>query len=178
MNFTLKNGKTILIREAKHGDAKKAIEYMKQISIESANLLREPEEVTLTLDFEEDFLKRTETSKHDVMLSVWDQDKLISLTGFNGSSLNRISHRVSLGISVLKEYQGLGLGTHLLSLLCNKAIEYGKTKIELDVREDNKAAIHIYEKLGFVKEGTRKNGINDKGRYINLVLLGKELKHE
>lgn len=175
MNFTLKNGKSVLIREVSIHDAEKAIEYLKQISLETNNLLREPHEITYTLESEQKLLAMIEKSNNDVMYTVWDNDKLISLTGFHGSELNRITHRVYVAISVLKDYQGLGLGTQLMSLLCLKAKEFGKTKIELDVREDNEAAIHIYEKQGFVKEGTRKNGIKDKSKYVNLILLGKDL---
>ena len=175
MEFTLKNGKIVIIREALVKDAEKIIEYLKQVSYESANLLREPEEVRMTLEFEQEFLTRVLSSNHEVMFSVWDQNNLISLAGFHGSDLNRISHRVSLGISVLKEYQAQGLGTKLMELLCEKAKLMGKTKIELDVREDNLDAIHIYKKVGFIIEGTRKNGIKDKDKYIDLLLMGKDL---
>lgn len=175
MEFDLKKGKTVTIREVKIKDAEKIIEYCKQISHESANLLREPEEVRMTLEFEQEFITRVLSSNHEVMFSVWDKNHLISLAGFHGSDLNRISHRVSLGISVLKEYQAQGLGTKLMELLCEKAKMMGKTKIELDVRKDNLDAIHIYKKVGFIIEGSRKNGIKDKNKYIDLILMGKEL---
>ncbi len=51
----------------------------------------------------------------------------------------------------------------------------GKTKMELDVREDNPSAIRIYEKVGFLKEGIRTQGFFVDGLYKNLILMGKLL---
>jgi ribosomal-protein-alanine N-acetyltransferase len=38
-----------------------------------------------------------------------------------------------------------------------RAKKYGVTDIHLEVRESNEAAIHLYEKLGFLRDGIRKN---------------------
>jgi len=78
-------------------------------------------------------------------------------------------------MSVLTEYQNQGIATKLMEVLCEKAKEMGKTKMELDVREDNHGAIRIYLKSGFIKEGIRTNGFLVDGKYISLVLMGKIL---
>ncbi len=175
MEYTLKNNLRVFIREAEEEDAVKVIEYLKQVSLESSNLLREPDEVVYTEEFEREFLRKNKESKNSFVFTVWNQDTLVSVTGFHGSDLARITHKVNFGISVLKDYQGLGIGSLLLKLIELKAKEYGKTKIELDVRSDNFRAITLYENAGFYQEGVRKNGINDKGKMIDLVLMGKDL---
>lgn len=175
MNFKLKNGKIVIIREALGTDAESVVNYMHRINKETKNLLREPKEFTKTVLEEEKYLNDTSLSHHAYMFSVWDQDKLISVTGFHGSSLKRISHKVEFGMSVLKEYQNQGLGTKLIKLLCDKAKEMGKTKIELDVREDNPSAIRVYEKAGFTIEGKRSMGFFVDDKYIDLILMGKRL---
>ena len=64
--------------------------------------------------------------------------------------------------NVLEEAQGQGIGTKLINYLItilNEKIE----NITLEVKEDNLRAIHLYEKVGFVKKAIRKgyyNGIN------------------
>ena len=70
------------------------------------------------------------------------------------------------------EYHHQGMGTIMMEALIQKAKEMGKRKIELDVREDNTNAIKLYEKVGFVKEGLKRDGIYDQGTYINLVEMG------
>jgi RimJ/RimL family protein N-acetyltransferase len=174
-NFKLKNGKTITIREVQVSDAEKVVTYFKQVNLESKNLLREPEEVTMTIEQEIKFLENVVKSNDQCMLTAWDQDTLISLTGFHGSGLKRIKHKVSLGMSVLKDYYNQGLGTKMMNVLCEKAKEYGKTKIELDVRKDNPAAIRIYEKAGFEIEGLRKKAFFSDGEYVDLVLMGRTI---
>lgn len=175
MEVTLRNGKNLTIREVTINDAEKIVDYMNAISLQTNNLLREPNEVKLSILEEEKFIEKVLKSNHQYMVSVWDEEKLISLTGFHGSDLNRIKHRVSLGISILSEYRGLGLGTYLMEHLCEKAKEFGMKKIELDVRTDNLPAIRIYEKAGFEIEGYRKAGINDKGTLVDLILMGRFL---
>ncbi len=46
-------------------------------------------------------------------------------------------------------YRGKGFGYDVSSSICNIAFEEGVEKIFLWVEENNKAAVHIYEKIGF-----------------------------
>lgn len=175
MKYTVKNGLVVDIREAEVCDAEAVIEYMKLIATQTNNLMREPDEVDITLEFEKSFIEKNKQSKDDYLLTVWHNDTLISVTGFHGSSLRRMKHKANLGISILKEYRGYGIGVLLMNLLIEKAKEYGKVKLELEVRSDNEAAIHVYEKVGFYKEGIRKNSFNDQGKLIDLLFMGKDL---
>lgn len=60
-------------------------------------------------------------------------------------------------VSIDKSYRNQGLGGQLLETL----FVFGKKKnvnaYTLEVRSSNKAAIHLYEKKGFHREGSRKN---------------------
>ena len=49
------------------------------------------------------------------------------------------------------------------------------TKINLRVREDNTRAIRLYERKGFVKEGTLRREIRVKNQYFSLLWMGLEL---
>jgi RimJ/RimL family protein N-acetyltransferase len=65
----------------------------------------------------------------------------------------RLKHRASLGMGILKEYRGKGLGTQLLSAVLKKAKEFGLEKVELTVYKSNSSAVALYEKAGFEHEG-------------------------
>ena len=175
MIATLKNGLEVIIKDAVVDDALKVLEYMKTVNQETKNLTREPDEFQMTLEEETAFLKRAIESDHEAVVCAWDQDKLISVCGIHGSSLKRLKHRVNLGISILKDYHDLGLGTILMNVLIERAKELGKLKIELDVRSDNLGAIEVYKKTGFEVEGVRKNGFYVDGKYVDLLLMGKFL---
>lgn len=59
-------------------------------------------------------------------------------------------------IVVSESYRGLGLGTALTDALLSAGRKRGIASFTLEVRVSNQAAIHIYERLGFVCEGVRK----------------------
>ena len=45
--------------------------------------------------------------------------------------------------------RGRGVGRALVALACDRALARGARRIELDTNEDNRAAIALYESLGF-----------------------------
>ena len=55
------------------------------------------------------------------------------------------------------EYRRMGLGERVMQALLEYAESEGLCLISLEVRESNSAAIALYEKLGFVRAGVRKN---------------------
>lgn len=60
-------------------------------------------------------------------------------------------------IAVKAELRGQGIGKMLLMELMRLGKERGAFAYTLEVRVSNQAAIHLYEKLGFVSFGVRKN---------------------
>ena len=66
-----------------------------------------------------------------------------------GSSLARI-----YSIAIHADFAGRGLGRRLLLACEQTAQRRGATAIRLEVRSDNPAAIHLYERGGYVRFGT------------------------
>ena len=81
------------------------------------------------------------------------------------------AHIGSLGMGVLAPYRGQGVGKALISAALQKARARGLARIELTVRENNKAAIELYKKFGFVAEGIHKNGVCIDGQYENHIFM-------
>lgn len=52
-----------------------------------------------------------------------------------------------------------------------KARHRGLTRIELTVREHNKPAIALYEKLGFTVEGLHRNAVRIDDEYENHISM-------
>ncbi len=175
MKYTLKNGCKVILRDAQISDAKNLVEYMRKINAESKNLMREPDEFKFTIKQEEKFIQMALDSPNACFMVVLDDNLVISTAEFQGNNLRRVNHRVSLGISVLEDYQNLGLGRIVMEALIKRAIELQKTKMDLEVRIDNLSAIHLYESLGFEKEGIIRNGFFVDNNYIDLLVMGKLL---
>lgn len=67
------------------------------------------------------------------------------------------SHTGILGIGITAEHRGQGLGRRLMSRAVADAWTKEFDRIELEVYASNLVAVALYEKLGFVFEGTRRN---------------------
>ena len=71
-------------------------------------------------------------------------------------------HRAEFGISVLKEYWGLGLGKALTRACIECAGEAGYVQLELNVVADNKRAVTMYQDLGFTEFGRNPRGFHSR----------------
>lgn len=83
---------------------------------------------------------------------------------------NRGGH---LGLSLLPAARGRGLGTDTVRVLC----EYGFTvrglqRLEVNTLADNQAMIAAAERVGFVREGVRRQAAWVYGEFVDEVLLG------
>lgn len=58
-------------------------------------------------------------------------------------------------VVVAPKERNKGIGTKMLQYLIEEGYREGLTAFTLEVRISNSAAIHVYEKLGFVSEGVR-----------------------
>ncbi len=144
---------SIVIEKASHTDAEAILEYMKQIGSETDNLTFGKEGLPITVKEEADYIERLENSDDDVMFVAKDNGRIIGDASLNRLP-RRMKHRGDFGISVLREYWNLGIGSRLLREIINFAKDNSFEVIELQVRSDNAAAIHLYEKFGFEKFGT------------------------
>ncbi len=62
-----------------------------------------------------------------------------------------------LNVAVRSDFRENGIGCVMLRLLLKLGRGRGVHRFVLEVRKSNAAALHLYEKLGFVVEGVRKN---------------------
>ena len=74
------------------------------------------------------------------------------------------AHVGALGMGVRREWRRHGVGRRL-------ARSAGLEKVELEVFTDNEGAIHLYESLGFVREGLKARARKLEGRYQDVLLM-------
>ena len=65
-----------------------------------------------------------------------------------------------------------GYGRLLLTSILNQAFDSGFQRIELEVFASNARAIRLYDRLGFVVEGRRRQLIKIDDRRDDLILMG------
>jgi ribosomal protein S18 acetylase RimI-like enzyme len=81
------------------------------------------------------------------------------------------SHCGTLGVGLLPEFRGKGIGRKLMQRTIGAAFAFGLTRIELTVRENNVNAIALYKSLGFEIEGLHRNAVCIEGHYENLYSM-------
>lgn len=81
------------------------------------------------------------------------------------------AHCGTLGMGVLAPYRSAGLGRRLLAACIEKAWRKGLTRIELEVRSDNAAAIRLYEGVGFARECLKKRALRFDGVYYDALQM-------
>ncbi len=100
-----------------------------------------------------------------------DGERVIGWADIFPAWASAVSHRGSLGMGVLPEYRGQGIGRQLLEASIAKAWKKGITRIELEVRADNEHAIKLYEKVGFVHEARKHQAMRFDGVYYDAIQM-------
>jgi putative acetyltransferase len=78
------------------------------------------------------------------------------------------------GMAVHDDFQGRGVGSALMAALLELADGWlGLRRLELEVWADNVAAIHLYEKFGFVIEGTGRQYGRRAGELIDAHFMAR-----
>lgn len=165
----------IEIREASPEDAGILLEYMKQVGGESDNLTYGSEGMPLTLEQEQAFLQMQKEDKRSLFLCAWKDDALVGTASLS-ALLRRMQHRAELGISVVKAEWGHGIGSMLMERLISHARGNGIEIINLEVRSDNRRALHLYEKYGFRHIGTSPAFLKIGGAYVDFQILYLDLR--
>lgn len=156
----LKNGKSLTIRNADSHDAESVLEIMKAVKGETEFLLSYPDEgPAVSLDREEAFLVNKMENPKEAELLAYLDGHLVGLVGLDAIGFReKLRHRAEAGVSVLKDYWGLGIGKALMVAIIDCARQAGFLQLELEVVSDNTRAIEMYKSLGFVSFGCNKKG--------------------
>ncbi len=84
-------------------------------------------------------------------------------------------HVADLGLMVAAAHRRLGIGRALLEAAADWARESGVRKLELHVFPHNEAAIAMYERFGYVREGYRKAHYRRGAEFVDAILMAYEV---
>lgn len=172
-----KKDREVIIRSAEENDAENLIDYLKITAAETPFLIREPDEITLSIEQEQAFIKAKKDSENELLLIAEIGDRHIgncSLMSIGG--YKRYRHRCDIAIALYKEYCGIGIGKAMLETVLDIAEKTGYEQAELEVIADNKPAIALYKKLGFKMYGTFPDNMKyADGSYVDAYWMMKKL---
>lgn len=180
ITITDKLGRTVELRSARLEDAEDLIQYLKVTCGETPYLIREPDEVTITLEDEKSFLKSKIESERELMLLAFVDGKHVGNCSLMSiASYRRYHHRCDVAIALYQDYCGCGIGKAMLETVLDVATKLGYEQAELEVVAGNEGAISLYEKLGFKKYGTFPDNMKyADGTYRDAYWMMKKLENK
>jgi ribosomal protein S18 acetylase RimI-like enzyme len=105
------------------------------------------------------------------LLAVNSNDLVVGWCDIVRNPQEGFRHAGRLGMGLLPEYRGQGLGRRLVTQAIGAAREAGIERIELEVFASNEPAVALYQALGFVAEGIKRRARKLDGRYDDNVFM-------
>ncbi len=175
--ITLKNGKTVLLRNGVKADGQAAFEFFQLTHGETDYLLSYPDETDTDAEQESDFLAKKAESANEIEIIAIADGGIVGTAGIEAIGTKyKVRHRAEFGIAIAKAYWGLGLGRALTEACIACAKEAGYTQLELDVVAENRNAAALYRKLGFEECGRNPRGFHSRASgYQELIHMRLEL---
>lgn len=169
----LSSGEKLVIRSAQPDDAERLLAYIRSVAAETTFFILQADEFNFTDEQERQWIQDHLDDPGKMAISAENDESVVGFLSFENGPHKRIRHRGTFGISVEKAWRGKGVGTALLQSL----IEWGEAnslieKIGLAVNADNKNAIRLYKKFGFIEEGRRPKELKlDPDCYTDDILM-------
>ncbi|GAB6189238.1 GNAT family protein [Marinitoga arctica] len=129
-----------------------------------------------SLEDQKNFFKlipeRRKNNIYDFAIIKKEDDNLIG--GCIVRNVNFKNSVCNAGFFIDEKYWGNGYGREAVNLI-EKFVFYELNikKIKLEVISNNKRALKLYEKMGYIKEGILKKEVFRNGNYMDLILLAK-----
>lgn len=160
----------MLIRQANEQDAPHILEVMHDAEA-SGFMLFEPNERQLTSDSLSKYIKTMNSAPKSSFFVAEDKGRILGYLLVKAENLARTSHRASIAIGVHSLSRGKGTGTKLFQHVLIWAKRQQLHRLELTVIEHNSHAIHLYKKMGFTKEGIKKDSLWINGQFVNEIYM-------
>lgn len=113
------------------------------------------------------------------IVSLWaihSGEQIIGGAGFYAQPPGtRLSHAATFFLYLDPQFHGRGIGTEAIRFIEGEARTHGYHRIECMVADTNPRALHLYKRLGYAKEGTKKEAFLLGDTYRDLHILGKIL---
>ena len=173
----LKDGRTCVIRNGTAADGEGALRNFVLNHAQTDFLTTYPNEITFTVEQEAHFLQAKTDSPNEVELVAEADGKIVGQAGFEAvGKVDKMKHRAEFGISIDREWWGLGIGRALTRACIGLAKQAGYLQLELSAVADNAHALALYESEGFTEYGRNPRGFRSRlTGWQALVYMRREL---
>lgn len=100
-----------------------------------------------------------------------DGARVVGWCDVTGSERPTMRHSGTLGMGLLPEWRGRGVGARLMGAVLDASRRRGFSRIALTVRADNERAIRLYRRMGFEIEGRLRRGMRIDDQFHDLLAM-------
>jgi RimJ/RimL family protein N-acetyltransferase len=165
----------MIIRKVNKEDAEKFAHLMQQVDEQSDYMLYEAGERTFSKEKQAKMIADITNSSNSTILVAEEDDQLLGYLLAIGGRAKRNQHCAYLVIGILEAYRGRGIGRKLFYQLEEWAGSEDISRLELTVVTKNSGAVHLYKKMDFEIEGTKRNALKIDGAYVDEYYMAKQL---
>lgn len=165
----------LLVRRIKEIDAQDFLTLCKTLDQETQYMMLVPGEREMSVEEQRIRIQEAIFHTNQTILVAEDDGALVGYVGALGGHWERNRHTASIVIGILQSYTGMGLGTRLMEAIESWARDKGLHRLELTVMKHNKAALSLYEKLGYEIEGVKRDSLRVGDVFVDEYYMAKLL---
>lgn len=176
--FILKDGRQALLRNPQEKDVQGLLDYLVRSAGESEFILRSPEECgKYTPESEVRWVANMNSSENAAVLVCEVDGVIAGNCEVTRHTQLKTRHRASIGIALMSDFWGQGIGTAMFRELIHIAQGWdGVAQLELEFIEGNNRARALYEKMGFRIASVRPDAFRMKdGSLRNEYMMVRKL---
>jgi RimJ/RimL family protein N-acetyltransferase len=165
----------VTVRSICERDAEPFLALSTRLDEETDFRLLEAGERRTTVAEQRETIQHVRATENQTILVAEADGQLVGYIAGIGGEHGRNRHSVYVVVAVLQAFSGRGIGTRLFQALETWAVEHAIHRLELTVMMHNERAIGLYEKLGFRREGRKRDALLVGGEYADEYLMAKLL---
>jgi RimJ/RimL family protein N-acetyltransferase len=163
------------VRPAESGDAAALVELATAVTAEPEGWLLTDSRWRSVGD-ERRYIRALRRHPHAALYVAEADGELVGRLSVTRDPNPSSAHVADLGLMVAATHRRQGVGSALLEAAEAWAHAARVTKLELHVFPHNTAAIALYERLGYLREGFRHNHYRrGDGKFVDAILMAKQL---
>jgi RimJ/RimL family protein N-acetyltransferase len=165
---------SLAVRPADPGDAAALVELARDVGAEPEGWLIANGEWRSAGD-ERRYLRAIRRHRHAAVFVAEEAGRIVGRLSVSRDPHPASVHVADLGLMVSREDRRRGIGLALMEAAETWARAVGVRKLELHVFPHNEAALRLYEKLGYEREGLRRHHYRRGDDLLDAILMAKEL---
>lgn len=165
----------ITVRQAEVTDARAIIGLSRHLGRETDYLSFGRDGLQLTVAEERSIITAYQAAPTSILLLTETDGQIIGLSSVKVLDQGKQAHVAEVGVSLIEEYWGYGIGSMMLSALIEFAQAVDLKVLTLEVITENQRAINLYRKFHFETVGQLSKRIKSPYGYYDTYIMERIL---